>query len=215
MHRFVAVFALVLALAAPAAAGDKRKANPASHEPAFFEALLEGRAYVYAKPHNKDRTSDESDRAAGVLFLAGGKARICTRTRGSTRTVSLRWKILPSDRHRSLVALYKGTDDPARHRFQTVPFYAGEEGRMRLESWNPRERRWLVWTEGWVQEGWPRALADACRKLRLPEDVAVNEVQTEKRIGRLRDQDPEAAVRRFPGWESGDPDARGRGVKPR
>ena len=192
--------ALGLAMAAgEGAAADKRKPNPASHEPALLEELLTGRAYVYAKPHNRDETFDESARVSGIFLGADGKARICTRTQGSTRQITLDWKVLPSEKHRAVLALTKGRDDPEDARFQQVPVYDAESGDMRLDRWDSRSRRWIVWTRGWVQEGWPKVLADRCGKLELPDDVAVNEVQTEKRIGRLRDQDPEAAILGFSG----------------
>ena len=49
--------------------------------------------------------------------------------------------------------------------------------------------------------------------LKLPPELAINEQQTEKRLSRLIDQDPDAALVRFPGWESDDPEAKGRGIK--
>ena len=58
-----------------------------------------------------------------------------------------------------------------------------------------------------MQESWPRVLADACRRLALPEGLAVNEAQTERRLKRLKKQAPDAVLARFPGWESGDPEA--------
>ena len=64
-----------------------------------------------------------------------------------------------------------------------------------------------------MQESWPRVLAGACKKLKLPPELAINEKQTEKRLSRLKDQDSDAALVRFPGWESGDPEAKGRGIK--
>lgn len=195
------------------ASEDKRKANPASHDPAFFEELLTGRAYVYAKPYNKDQTSDESDRTTGAFFGADGKIFICTRSRGSTKGRVRNWSIVPSDKHRAVIAVHKDKDDPGKTRFQQVPFYDGESGRFHLERWGTRWRAWVVWTEGWVQESWPRVLAEACKKLKLPEGVTINEEQTEKRLGRLKKQDPEAALVRFPGWESGDPEAKGQGIK--
>ena len=195
-----AAIAFLLALAVSSgAAADKRKANPASHGAAFFEELLTGRAYVYAKPHNRDETFDESDRVSGIFLGADGKARICTRTQGSTRQIALDWKTMPSGKHGAVLALTKGRDDPADPRFQQVPVYDADSGDLRLDRWDSRGRRWIVWTRGWVQEGWPRALADRCGKLKLPDGVAVNEAQTEQRIGRLRDQDPDAAIAGFSG----------------
>ncbi len=190
-------FALAFASLADAAAKDKRKANPASHDPAFFEELLTGRAFVYAKPHNKGQTWDESDQVAGGFFGADGRAFLCTRRKGSTKAHTLNWQIMSSDKHRTVIALHKDKDDPRKSRYQQVPFYDGETGRFRLHGWSSNWRKWVVWTEGWVQESWPRALADMCKKLKLPEGVAINEAQTEMRLSRLKKQDPDTALVRF------------------
>ena len=216
-NRQAATACLALALlAAPAAAEDKSSPNPASHAPAFFEELLADRAYVYAKPYNRGDTWDESGRVAGVLFLADGAAFTCTRHQGATKTYTGYWRVRPFGRHPALLAIWGEKHEADDLRFHSVPFYDGESGRLREEGWSVRERRWYVWTEGWVQETWPRALADLCPDLveQLPAGMAVNEAQTENWIGRLWKQDPGAALARFPGWESGAPEATGRGVKP-
>ena len=210
MHRLIALAALALALSLPAAAEDRRPANPASHEPAFFEQLLEGRVFVYAKPYNKG----EADRAHASFYAAGGKAYICTRHKGSTKARVRNWRIAAADKHRAILSVYKDGADPADNRNQLVVFYDGESGRHHQEWWWASGRQWVVFAEGWVQESWPRVLADSCGKLKLPEGVAVNEAQTERRLKPLKKQDPAAALARFPGWESGDPEATGRGVKP-
>ena len=215
MNRFavaaVSTITLAFAAFAASAAEDKRPANPSSHEPAFFEELLADRVFVYAKPYNRG----EEDRAHATLLAGGGTAYICTRRQGSTKVRVLNWKILPSGKHRTTIAIYKDGDDPSDNRFQTTPFYDGESGRLHQEWWWPSNRQWVVLAEGWVQESWPRVLADTCKKLALPEGVAVNEAQTERRLKRLRKQDPAAPLARFPGFENGDPEAKGRGVKPR
>ena len=210
-----ACLALAL-LAAPAAAEDRSSPNPASHAPAFLEELLTGRAYVYAKPRNRGGTWDESGRVAGALLLAGGAAFTCTRLKGATKTFTANWRVRPSDRHRALLAIWGEKDDPDDLRYHSVPFYDGESGRLREEGWSGRDLGWFVWTEGWVQESWPRVLADMCPDLveKLPAGMAVNEAQTENWIGRLRKQDPGAALARFPGWEDGAPEVRGEAARP-
>ena len=86
----VAIPATALVLVHPAFAAhageDKRKANPASHGPAFFESLLVGRANVYAKPYNKGQTWDESGRAAKRFLRRDGKGFSCTRRQGATKS---------------------------------------------------------------------------------------------------------------------------------
>ena len=160
---FSTALALVLVSVALStqAAEDKRKPNPSSHAAAFFEELLTGRAFVYTKPYNKDQSSDESDRTAGIFFGTGGKAFICTRQKGSTKGLVRSWRMIPSGKHGAILALHRDKDDPANHRHQQVLFYDGESGRLHVERWGTRWRAWVVWTEGWVQESWPRVLAGA------------------------------------------------------
>ena len=200
-----ACLALAL-LAAPAAAGDRSSPNPASHAPAFFEELLAGRASIYAKPYNRGATWDESGRVAGMFMRRDGKVFSCTRQRGATRSYAVNWRVLPSDKHRAVLSLYYDDADPADPSNHLVPFYDGESGRLIFGDWWANRRQWVEHAEGWVQESWPRVLADMCPDLveELPAGMAVNEAQTENWIGRLRKQDPGAALARFPGWEDGD-----------
>jgi len=129
---------------------------------------------------------------------------ICT-YRGHRRVTNrARWRVLPSRRYRALLSLYWDGDDPKDIRFRAVPIYDGETGRLHKEAWNFRDLRYATRYDGWVQESWPRALADLCPNLvkDLPEGMAINEKQTAQRLEELRGQDPEAPVRRFPGWEN-------------
>ena len=104
---------------------------------AFFKELLTGRAFVYTKPYNKDQSSDESDRTAGIFFGTGGKAFICTRQKGSTKGLVRSWRMIPSGKHGAILALHRDKDDPANHRHQQVLFYDGESGRLHIERWSP------------------------------------------------------------------------------
>ena len=185
---------LALVGLAAAAANDERTANPSSHAPAFFEELLAGRVFVYSKP----RGGDDRDRAAALYLRAEGKAFICTRDRGSTKSHFLNWRIVPSDKHRTILVLHKDKDDPDRHRYQRVPFYDGESRQLRIQRWAPKWRQWVVWADGWVQESWPRVLADACPEIAkgLPVSIPINEAQ--ERLDRLKRPDPDAALLRLP-----------------
>lgn len=180
--------AALLALAACVTTGeDARSPNPSTHDAAFFEELLTGRAYVYAKPYAKNSITDERDRAAGIFFGAGGKAFICTRIQGSTRQSVRNWKLLPSEKHRAVLAM---------NEYRHVPFYDGESGQLKLEWWSDYWREWKLSADGWVQESWPRVLAESCKKFERPADVAVNEKQTDRDLGPMRKQDPDAPIRR-------------------
>lgn len=183
---------IALALAALTTAGAAEAAPLASHDAAFFERLLVDRAYVYKK------TLYRRGDIAGYVKRPGGKVLICT-YRGYRRvTQRANWRVLPSNRHRALSALYYDGDDPRDSRNYAVPFYDGESGRLHQKIWHRGDLRWVDRFDGWVQESWPRILADACPGLTkdLPEGMAINEKQTAERLEELRAQDPEAPLRR-------------------
>lgn len=50
-------------------------------------------------------------------------------------------------------------------------------------------------SDGWVQESWPRVMADACPDLPIPDHVPINEKQTHPTIWKMLEQDPEAPYR--------------------
>ena len=183
-----------------AGAGGAADAAPlASHEPAFFEKLLAGRAYVYTLPWRPLKS------VAGFVLRPGGRTLICTYRGGGGRVTNrTHWRVLPTARYRAVLALYKDGDDPRERRFRAVPIYAGESGRLHQEGWHRGDLRYATRYDGWVQESWPRFLADACPDLvgELPEGMAINEKQTANTLEELRGQDPDAPLRRFPGWEN-------------
>ena len=142
---FSTALALVLVSVALSTQAAEDNASPTPAPPR--RRLLRGaahrsRAFVYTKPYNKDQSSDESDRTAGIFFGTGGKAFICTRQKGSTKGLVRSWRMIPSGKHGAILALHRDKDDPANHRHQQVLFYDGESGRLHVE--------------GWVQESWPR-----------------------------------------------------------
>ena len=187
--------AAALALTALCGASAASAAPLASHEPAFFEKLLAGRVYVYTFPARRFKS------VAGVALRPGGEALICT-YRGTRRVTNrARWRVFPSQKYRALFSLYWDGDDPRDSRFRAAPIYDGVTGRLHKEAWNFRDLRYATRYDGWVQESWPRFLAEACPDLveDLPEGMAINEKQTAKRLEELRGQDPDAPIRRFPG----------------
>jgi len=72
-----------------------------------------------------------------------------------------------------------------------MPVYEPETGTLRLYTHND------IVFEGWVQDGWPRVLADACPEVELPPGMEVNEAQTGRTLAALRRQDPAAPIRGF------------------
>ncbi|MDE0201444.1 MAG: hypothetical protein OXK73_03300 [Rhodospirillaceae bacterium] len=80
-------------------------------------------------------------------------------------------------------------------------FYNPQTGRFHAEAWDERDGRWEVEEDGWVQEGWPRLMADACPGITeeiLADGGWINEKQTHPTIWKMLEQDPTAPLV-FPG----------------
>ena len=76
-------------------------------------------------------------------------------------------------------------------------FYNVRSGRFHIEEWNPHDGRWEVEADGWVQEGWPRVMADACPDLTqeiLEDGGWINEKQTHPTIYKMLEQEPAAPL---------------------
>ena len=197
--------ALVAAAVATGTAAEAGPANLSSHEAAFFSDLLSGRVWVHERPHS----ALASDRGTvwAIHHGADGVARACIRLDGVWQARTGRWRVVPSPRFRALYNYIKaGTEpDPAHARGHVPVFYDPETGRLHSESLrqggsstgSPGD--WFVLALGWVQESWPRALKDACPGLELPAGLPVNERQTSRVMEEAVAQDPDAALRAWPG----------------
>ena len=76
-------------------------------------------------------------------------------------------------------------------------FYDPETGRFHTETWNEDQGRWVVKDDGWIQEGWPRLMADACPGITeeiLADGGWINEKQTHPTIYEMLEQDPTAPL---------------------
>ncbi len=76
-------------------------------------------------------------------------------------------------------------------------FYNPETGRLHVEEWDERNGRWEIMNDGWVQEGWPRLMADACPDLTdeiLARGGWIREKQTHPTIYTMLEQDPSAPL---------------------
>ena len=176
-----------------AAAEDKRRPNPSSHDHVFFEKLLTGRVFVYREA--SARGSADRELAFAAYFSPDGTSYGCYSRLGSYRKSQNNWRLEPSPKHRALYIL----GNPGRLRLPF--FYDGGSGRLHREYWGATTRTWVFNLEGWIQESWPRRLKDACPGLELPASLAINEKQTEASLSRMKAQDPDAVIRNFPGSE--------------
>ena len=76
-------------------------------------------------------------------------------------------------------------------------FFDVRSGRFHIEDWYERSGKWLISADGWVQEGWPRLMADACPGITeeiLADGGRINEKQTHPTIYRMLEQDPTAPL---------------------
>ena len=76
-------------------------------------------------------------------------------------------------------------------------FYNVRSGRFHIETWNERSDQWLISADGWIQEGWPRLMADACPGITqeiLDDGGWINEKQTHPTIYKMLEQDPAAPL---------------------
>lgn len=76
-------------------------------------------------------------------------------------------------------------------------FYDPASGRFHTEAWDGSSSRWGIESDGWIQEGWPRLMADACPGITqeiLDRGGWINEKQTHPTIYRMLEQDPTAPL---------------------
>ena len=195
----VAVIALAgLALASCVAHGQSAGIDPKVHRnytpysEAFYRELMTGRVHLF------DGTGRFRNVAQGLIYGTDGTVIECSgRRRLDSRVhwigqTSTRW---------SLVTRAAGTrtewDYGGGLKKTASKFYDPETGALSTEVF--RRGTYIVSNTGLIQNGWPRALADACPDLKLPGHIRINEKQTSLRMDELRRQDPGAPIRHFPG----------------
>ena len=167
--------------------------NHSSHSESFFRNLTFGRVFVH-----------EYFRAPGVaiamLLRDDGEIFLCNSPYGTGATRLNGTKL--SFETRSPGATWTQTDKLGDV-IRTLVFYDPDSGGFHTESLrkhpDPHKRLRGVIRSGWVQDSWPRAMADKCPKLELPANMRVNEKQTSRKMKELRRQDPAAPIRDFPG----------------
>ena len=190
----------VLALAVPlAAAGCKTTevaappSNPGSHEASWVAvALLPGRTVIlFDKEHYRVDWQNwfvtravYHTRAGGTLSCEGEKRRYAeVRFDGSYFT----WKG-HYDRYAAI-----GNEEG----FRAPILFNVRSGRFHVEKWHERSGQWLIYADGWIQEGWPRVMADACPGITqeiLADGGRINERQTHPTIYKMLEQDPAAPL---------------------
>ena len=209
-----AFVSVLLASPVSSAPPGQRVVNFSSHPAAFFESFLPGRVFVYQVPGHS--------RAGGLVqghhYGRDGKASLCVTTGdknwagddpGPIYETRIRKQRIVS---RSHARIYTWTSPESERHSRISPFYDPATGRFHLEIWSRKDRKLRAPWVGWIQDSWPRILADACPDLPLPGSLAINEKQTSGELEELRSQDPDAPIRNFPGSELRVPGAVGQAI---
>ena len=174
--------------------------NYPSHDSSFFGELVSGRVWVFENPELKGYANVPH----AELFQANGRHLRCTghKTGGGklhwVETETSRWEV-DHKLEASLVNVFK-QKKPGFRFF----FYDPKTGTLAIELASHGKDGEVTWTRpdaGWVQDSWPRLFADGCPGIELPAGMAVNEKQTSSSLRDLREQDPDAVIRHFPGSE--------------
>ena len=168
----------------------ERPPNPGSHLTQWmYYDLLAGRVTIqfgYYPAEYKNWFVDDA-----IYHTRDGDSLICEgeKRRYESRIVDGYFFTRSGEDWMAAVTLIGNDDD-------TLPvFYDPQTGRFHVETWNRSRGDWMLYSDGWVQESWPRAMADACPDLPIPDDLPINELQTHPSIWKMLEQDPTAPFR--------------------
>ncbi len=166
--------------------------NHSSHNEYFFKNLVFGRVFVHEDVVTPGIVRAEFVRDDGRMLLC-----LWDRRR---KNHGFHWAQLDIETHSTGAArtvFYKG--DVGR----SLIFYEPQSGSLHNEFLaaheDPHKRRRKKARSGWVQDSWPRVLADECPDVVTLSGIGINEKQTSRKLDELRRQDPDAPIRNFPG----------------
>ncbi len=196
--RGLAVLLSCALLAACVAHGQARKIDPRVHvnyspySEAFYRELMTGRVNVFTGLGRFSNVVQGLVYASdGTVIECAGRLRLDGKLHWISRT-NTRWALV---KKRS--GMWTEWNYGGGVRKYASKFYDPETGAFNTEIWS--KGRWIVSNAAQIQDTWPRALADACPQLKLPDHIRINEKQTSLKMDELRRQDPDAPVRHFPG----------------
>ena len=196
--RALALLLAGAALASCMAHGQGRQLDPkiyvnySPYSEAFYRELMTGRVNVF------EGLGSYRNVVSGGVFASDGTLVECIAHRRLDNKLhwvgqsSTRWSIV---RQRSGARIE--WDKRGGHKRYASKFYDPETGAFDTEILS--RGRWIVSNKAQIQNTWPRALADACPNLKLPDHIRINEKQTSLRMDELRRQDPEAPIQNFSG----------------
>ena len=191
--------------------------NYVSHNKAFYDRLLSGRAWILEGVYHPNYRNI----VRGFVFAKDGSRIGCLaykKTNGDPLWLAQRgvkWEV--TAKAKLVGAVVRNTYDDGRKVRHLPLFYDLSTGALAGEIVRHEKsgrQYWIRSSLGHVQDTWPRALADACPGLvdELPAGMAINEKQTSLRMDELRRQDPAAPIRNFPGSHLTSPGRTGLGA---
>ena len=163
----------------------EREPNPGSHDAYWVgAALLPGRVTVQFETWTGD-WKNWFVTSAIYHIPAGGSLECRGEKRRYRESATEGYYFTFRDKQRMAATQSRvGTLNPV--------FYNPATGRLHVEEWDPSRGKWTIRADGWVQESWPRVMADACPDLPIPDHVPINEKQTHPTIWKMLEQDPDA-----------------------
>ena len=168
--------------------------NHSSHNADFFRSLLFGRVYLSERLYSPGLVN-------GELVLEDGRVSWCYAYRNPKVRTHRHWEgELRLETHSTGVAR---TLVDGGNTYRYLIFYEPQAGALSVEGLavhvDPQKRMRRKDGSGWIQDSWPRVLADACPGIELPAGMEINEKQTSRNLDELRRQDRDAVLRNFPG----------------
>ena len=188
-----------------------QQANYRPYDASFYEKLLSDRVWIFRKPAR--RTYRNVPHV--MIFRSDGQRLRCTgrwRTREKLDWIGdelARWSV--QGKGPSAVVRY----DYEKKSTYGFFFYDPSTGTLAVDLFKrdvDGRRAWTRAATGWVQDGLPRSLVDACPGLDLPSGIRINGKQTSLRMDEMRRQDPDAPIRNFPGSQHTTPGNSGLGA---
>ena len=198
--RTLALLLAGAALASCTAHGQSKKLDPkvyvnyTPYSEAFYENLFSDRVWIFHSPTRRTYRNVPQF----MIFRSDGQRLRCT---GRWRTrYKLGWI---GDKLAKWSIIRRGLGTVVRYDYKQKStygyfFYDPETGTTAIDLFRS-DVGWTRGATGWVQDTWPRALADACPNLKPPAHFRINEKQTSLKFDELRRQDPDAPIRNFPG----------------
>lgn len=166
--------------------------NYTPYSEGFYRELVTDRVHLYAPRAGKWRNV-----VHGQIFASDGTLIECLPGRVDNKLFFFwaeraRWSVV---KRRSGVLIER--DFGLGEKRYWAKFYDPRTGSFSTEYL--KKGRWISGDSGVIQDTWPRVLTDGCANLKPPAHIGVNEKQTSPRMDELRRQDPDAAIRNFPG----------------